>query len=165
LDFRSENRQNVEEMAQMGNPRSFYPLQGISTAPSNKVEESWILNDGYNVTLPFKKYFTAPDVPYTKELFDTRIMFSDVQQDDSFKNAYRIFQGLDYKDIERQYGAIVKLLPLGTNLFCVFEHGVAIIPINEKALLSTTTGQAIHMYGAGVLQNQVTAISPDYGSI
>ena len=165
LDFRSENRQNVEEMAQMGNPRSFYPLQGISTAPSNKIEESWILNDGYNVTLPFKKYFTAPDVPYTKELFDTRIMFSDVQQDDSFKNAYRIFQGLDYKDVERQYGAIVKLLPLGTNLFCVFEHGVAIIPINEKALLSTTTGQAIHMYGAGVLQNQVTAISPDYGSI
>ena len=85
--------------------------------------------------------------------------------EDDFRNAYRIFQGLSYKDIERQYGAIVKLLSLGANLFCVFEHGCAIIPINEKALIATSTGQAIHMYGSGVLQNQVTPISPDYGSI
>lgn len=165
LGLRAENRQNVEEMALMGNPRSFYPLSGLLTAPSGKVEESWLLNAGYSVTLPFKKYFTAPDVPYVKDIFDNRIMFSDVQIDDDFKNAYRIFQGLAYKDIERQYGAIVKLIPLGVNLFCVFEHGCAIIPINEKALISTNTGQAIHMYGAGVLQNQVTPISPDYGSI
>lgn len=165
LGLRAENRQNVEEMSLMGNPRSFYPLSGLLTAPSGKIEESWLLNGGYSSTLPFKKYFTAPDVPYIKDIFDNRIMFSDVQVDDNFRNSYRIFQGLAYKDIERQYGAIVKLLPLGVNLFCVFEHGCAIIPINEKALISTTTGQSIHMYGAGVLQNQVTCISPDYGSI
>ena len=63
LGLRAENRQNVEEMALMGNPRSFYPLSGLLTAPSGKVEESWLLNAGYSVTLPFKKYFTAPDVP------------------------------------------------------------------------------------------------------
>lgn len=165
LGLRSENRQNVEEMALMGNARSFYPLQGMTVAPVNKIPESELLNAGYSVTLPFKKYFTQPDVPYVKDIFDTRIMFSDVQVADDFRNAYRIFQGLDYKDIERQYGAIVKLLTLGSNLFCVFEHGCAIIPINEKALIATSTGQSIHMYGAGVLQNQVTPISPDYGSI
>lgn len=92
-------------------------------------------------------------------------MFSNVQVEDSFQNAYRIFQGLSYKDLDRQYGAIVKLLPWGVNLFCVFEHGLGIIPINEKALISTNTGQSIHMYGAGVLQNQITLISPDFGSI
>lgn len=92
-------------------------------------------------------------------------MFSNVQVEDSFQNAYRIFQGLSYKDLDRQYGAIVKLLPCGVNLFCVFEHGLGIIPINEKALISTNTGQSIHMYGAGVLQNQITLISPDFGSI
>lgn len=165
LGLRSENRQNVEEMALMGNARSFYPLQGMTVAPVNKIPESELLNAGYSVTLPFKKYFTQPDVPYVKDIFDTRIMFSDVQVAEDFRNAYRIFQGLDYKDIERQYGAIVKLLTLGSNLFCVFEHGCAIIPINEKALIATSTGQSIHMYGAGVLQNQVTPISPDYGSI
>lgn len=165
LGLRSENRQNVEEMALMGNPRSFYPLQGMTIAPSGKIQESELLNAGYSVTLPFKKYFTQPNVPYVKDIFDTRVMFSNVQIEDDFRNAYRIFQGLSYKDIERQYGAIVKLLSLGANLFCVFEHGCAIIPINEKALIATSTGQAIHMYGSGVLQNQVTPISPDYGSI
>lgn len=165
LGLRSENRQNVEEMALMGNARSFYPLQGITVSPVNKIPETEILNMGYSTTLPFKKYFTQPDVPYVRDIFDTRIMFSDVQIQDDFRNAYRIFQGLDYKDIERQYGAIVKLITLGANLFCVFEHGCAIIPINEKALIATNTGQSIHMYGAGVLQNQVTPISPDYGSI
>lgn len=149
----------------MGNARSFFPLQGMSTAPSGKIPESQLLNAGYSTSLPFKKYFTQPNVPYVKDIFDTRVMFSNVQIEDDFRNAYRIFQGLSYKDIERQYGAIVKLLSLGANLFCVFKHGCAIIPINEKALIATSTGQAIHMYGSGVLQNQVTPISPDYGSI
>lgn len=165
LGLRSEDRSHLEEMALMGNPRSFVPLQGVNVAPSNKIPETALLNAGYSSTLPYKKYFTAPDVPYVKDIFDTRIMFSNVQIEDDFRNAYRIFQGLSYKDIERQYGAIVKLLSLGANLFCVFEHGCAIIPINEKALIATSTGQAIHMYGSGVLQNQVTPISPDYGSI
>lgn len=165
LGLRAEDRSNLEEINLLGNTRSFYPLTGLITAPSGRIPESELLNDGYNVTLPFKRYFEAPDVPYIKDIFDTRIMFSDVQVEDNFRNSYRIFQGLDYKDVERQYGGIVKLLTLGTNLFCVFEHGCAIIPINEKALLSTNTGQSIHMYGAGVIQNQVTPISPDYGSI
>ena len=47
----------------------------------------------------------------------------------------------------------------------MFEHGIGVLPINEKALLATQSGQSIHMYGAGVLQNQVTVISPDFGSI
>lgn len=165
LGLRSEDTSYIDEMTLMGNPRGFYPLHGINTAPSSKIPESTLLNAGYSTTVPSKKYFTSPDVPYVKDVFDTRIMFSNVQVEDDFRNAYRIFQGLDYKDIERQYGAIVKLISYGTNLFCVFEHGCALIPINEKALIATTTGQSIHMYGAGVLQNQVTPISQDYGSI
>jgi hypothetical protein len=37
-------------------------------------------------------------------------MFSNVEVSADFKNGYRIFQGLSYKDIDRQYGGIVKLL-------------------------------------------------------
>jgi hypothetical protein len=31
--------------------------------------------------------------------------------------------------------------------------------------MSTTTGQSIHLYGAGVLQEQVSLITSDFGSI
>ena len=165
LGLRSIDYSHVDEQALMGNPRSFYPVSDISTNVSHKIEESYILNQGYGATVGHKREFAASNVPYIQELFDNRIYFSNVQAYGDFQNAYRIFQGLDYKDIERQYGAIVKLLPWNNNLLCVFEHGIGILPINEKALLATQSGQSIHMYGAGVLQNQVTVISPDFGSI
>lgn len=165
LGLRSQDPTNVDEQAIMGSPRTFFPLSVVSTETPTKIEESWLLNDGYNTTLGQKRNFALPNVPYIKDLFDNRIMFSNVQIDDDFRNAYRIFQGLSYKDIDRQYGAIVKLIPWGVHLFCVFEHGLGIIPINEKALIQTDTDQSIHMYGAGVIQNQITLISPDFGSI
>ena len=31
--------------------------------------------------------------------------------------------------------------------------------------MSTTTGQSIHLYGAGVLQSRVSVITPDFGTI
>ena len=169
LGLRSFDRSYVDEQALMGNPRGFYPVTGLSTKPSNKIEDSWILNDGYNSTVGKRNNIPAIDVPYIKDQFDNRIMFSNVQVDDDFKNAYRIFQGLSYKDIDRQYGAIVKLLPWSnnyeTNILCVFEHGIGIVPVNQQALMSTTTGQSVHLYGAGVLQSRVSVVTPDFGSI
>lgn len=46
----------------------------------------------------------------------------------------------------------------------MFEHGLSILPINEKALLQTTTEQTIHIYGHGVLPDQMSIVSQDYGS-
>ena len=165
LGLRAQDYTNVEEVALMGNPRSFYPISGYSTSVGTKMEESWKLNEGYSATVGKKRFLPVQDVPYTRDIFDTRVMFSNVQQDDAFQNAYRIFQGLSYKDMDRQYGGLIKLISWGTSLLAIFEHGITIIPVNEKALLSTTTGQSIHMYGVGVLQNQMSIISQDYGTI
>ena len=164
LSLRCIDPFQIEEQALMGNPRSFYPLQGISVKSSNKINESNLMNDGYNSLLGVKRNFTFDLVPYSKDVFDTRIMFSNIQVDGAFKNSYKVFQGLSYEDIDRQYGSITKIIPWGVNLFCVFEHGLAIIPVNEKALLQTTEGSNIHMYGAGVLQKQVVLISDCIGS-
>ena len=165
LSLRSIDPFQIDEQALMGNPRSFYPLQDISTKSSNKINESNLMNSGYNSLLGIKRNFTSDVIPYTKDVFDTRIMFSNIQVDGAFKNSYKVFQGLSYEDLDRQYGAITKIIPWGVNLFCVFEHGLAIIPVNEKALLQTTAGANIHMYGSGVLQKQVVLISDQYGSI
>lgn len=165
LGLRSEDTFNTSEMALMGNPRSFYPLYGISTATGMKIADSKLLNDGYNATVSRRRNTIKQDTPYDKNEFSTRILFSNVSVSDSFTNGYRTFQGLSYRDYTKQYGAIIKLLPWGNNLFCVFEHGLAIIPINEKALLQTTTEQTIHIYGHGVLPEQISIISQDFGSI
>lgn len=164
LGLRSQDYFNTDEYALMGNPRSFVPATDISTKSSTKILESALLNEGYNSTLGVRKNFAFEVLPYVKDEFDTRIMFSNVQVDGAFKNSYKVFQGLSYEDMDRQYGGLIKILPWENNILGIFEHAIAIIPVNEKALVQTTQGQNIHMYGAGVLQKQMTMISDMYGS-
>jgi hypothetical protein len=95
----------------MGNVRSFYPLSGMSVKSGAKIAESFVLNSGYNSLLGKKRYYKMLDVPYIRDIFDTRLMFSNIQTEDSYKNAYRIFQGLSFTDLDRQFGALVKILP------------------------------------------------------
>lgn len=165
LILRSEDTSNVSEIALMGNPRSFYPLVGASTSTGMKLEESHLLNTGYNATVGRKRNNLRQDVPFEKNEFSNRIMFSNISVTDSFTNGYRTFQGASYQDYTKQYGSIIKLVPWGNNLFCVFEHGIAIAPVNEKALMQTTTEQTIHIYGHGVLPEQLTIVSQDFGTL
>ena len=164
LNIRAIDTQRVDEMALFGSARTFYPYSSYTTSPSFKLPDSTLLNAGLNTTQTALPYAEVELVPYIKHLFNNRIAFSKLMQQGGFANGYRVFQGLSYQDIDNSYGAIVKLLPLGANLFCVFEHGCGIVPVNEKALIQTTTSQTVHMYGTGVIQPQVTVISQDYGS-
>lgn len=164
LGLRSVDSFHTDEMALLGSPRSFYPLNGASTATGNKMEESFLLSDGYSATVGEKRYNLLPDTPYSKSEFENRIMFSNVHIIDAFTNGYRTFQGLSYKDYDKQYGAITKLVAYGQNLFIVMEHGLGLVSVNPKALIQTTTGEAIHIYGHGVLPDEMTIISQDYGS-
>lgn len=109
IGLRSEDPNNVEEYALMGNPRSFAPKKH-SLKSSEKIDESKLFNLGYGATVGVRQNFKWNDVPYTRDVFDTRIMFSNVQENNSFKNAYRIFQGLSYQDVDNQYGSITKIL-------------------------------------------------------
>lgn len=165
LSVRSIDQLRTDEMALFGSYRSFYPHAAYTDSVAWKLPDSNLLNAGLSTTQTCLPHFEVELVPYVKHTFDNRIAFSEIQQQGGFQNGYRIFQGLSYQDIDSSYGAIVKLLPFGSNLFCVFEHGCGIVPVNEKALITTTTGQSIHMKGTGVLQSQVSVVSQDYGSI
>ena len=162
LGLRALDRFHVDEMALFGAPRSFYPLSGASA--TNKVGDSYLLNDGLSATVGRKRYKLMPDVPYSKSEFANRIMFSNVHITDAYTNGYRTFQGVSYKDYDKQYGAITKLISLGQNIFVVMEHGLGLVPVNPKALMQTTVGETIHIYGYGVLPDEMTIISQDYGS-
>ena len=165
LGLRSLDTFHTEEMALMGTPRTFHPLNSVSTSTGYKTEESFLLNDGLSATVGRKRYNLFPkNAPYSKSEFSNRIMFSNVHVTDAFTNGYRTFQGMSYKDYDKQYGAITKLISLGQNIFVVMEHGLGLVPVNPKALMQTTTGEAIHIYGYGVLPDEMTIISQDYGS-
>ena len=161
--YRAIDESHSSEMALTGKARSFFPLAAMSIKAESKIPDSTVVNVGYNSTTSDKTYFTLPDVPYIKNLFDNRIMFSDIHINDAFKNNYRVFQGLAYKDITSQYGAIVKMFEWRGDLLVVFENGVGLLGINERALIQGASGP-IFVKGAGVLPEQVQPLSTDYGS-
>lgn len=165
LNLRSEDQSYTEEISKYGQTRSFYPLRDASQKACYKVPESFLLNLGYSTTLPHIKYFRFDDtVPSVQTNFSNRIAYSNVKIPNAYINGYKIFEGLSYKDITDQYGSITKLEAIGNNLFCVFDHGCAIVPINEKALLSTQEGESIQIYGSNVIPETISIVSPDYGS-
>lgn len=164
LGLRSIDARDIDLLNKIGSKGSFYPISGLDTRATGKVPESQVLNEGYSVVLSRNLHTKWISTPYENWNFENRIAFSNVAATKMFTNGFRIFQGMAYQDIDKQFGQIIKLFPYGQNLLCIFEHGLAIIPINEKALLSTQEGLSIHLYGAGVLQEQVSVISPDYGS-
>lgn len=164
LQIRSEDTNDVVTAALVGTDRSFVPCQTLSVLNDYKQEESTLLNAGYSITVGRVRYSAPITIPYSKNEYSTRVMFSNKHVNDAFLNGYRTFQGLSYKDYDKQYGEIVKLLPWKESLICVMEHGITLIPVNEKALIQTTTDQTIHIYGHGVLPDTMTLISADYGS-
>lgn len=162
LCIRSLDESHINESSIMGNPRGFYPLQQATVEGSYKIANSYIINDGFRSTTGVRENFTQPDVPYLKNNFENRIIYSEVSVNDAFKNGYRVFNFTNFRDYSREYGSIVKLVELQGNLLCVFEHGVTLIPINEKNLVNgsrevfinsnnilPTTGQVLsNMYGS-----------------
>lgn len=164
LGLRAFDYSHEEEQSLLGSPRSFFPVNGGSTASGNKMPESLILNDGYSATVGEKRFNLFPDIPYQTSEFANRIIFSNVQVENAFTNGYRVFQGLSFKDYDKQYGEIVKLIPWDNNLLVVMEHGIGLVGVNEKALMQTNTADTIHIYGHGVLSDQMQIVSPDFGS-
>ena len=152
------------EEALTGNKRSFYPLSSFRVDGHGKIPESVMFNQGFNATTGERMNFLQPPVPYIKNIFQTRVIYSDIAQTDAFKNGFRVFKGISYVDYSNQYGGITKLVEWRGNLIIVFEHGVALAAVNEKALIPTDDGTQIAVGAVKPLATTPVMISTDFGS-
>lgn len=164
LNIRTLNGSNVDETSMTGHQRGFFPYLPMSTEGIYKTEESHIYNKGFSKSLSDRYNFQTPEVPYIKNWFGTRIMYSDIHINDAYKNGFRTFQGTHYRDYTREYGEITKLVSLESNLLCVFEHGVVLIPVNERALAGKSQGGNVYINTSNVLPENPKVISDMFGS-
>ena len=164
LSIRSLDESHIQESGIMGRARGFYPLQQASPDGGYKIPNSYVINDGFGATLSEKPYETQNDAIFLKNEFQNRIAYSDIAVNDAFLNGYRVFRGTHFRDYTKQYGAIVKLVELQGNLLCVFEHGVALIPINERALAAEGAGGEVYISNANVLPETIKILSDMYGT-
>lgn len=164
LCVRAVDESQVDEWAIFGNYRSFYPYGPMSAEGAYKIPEALCINKGFSKSTSERVNFEVPDVPAIKNDFTNRIAYSDIHVNDAFKNGYRVFKGTHYRDYPKTYGSIIKLIELQGNLVCVFEHGVALIPVNERAVAGEGSGGNIYINTSNVLPENPKIISDTFGS-
>lgn len=122
-------------------------------------------NSGQANTLSYRYNYIMPNVPYLKNEFDNRILYSDIFVNDAFKNGYRVFKSTQFQDYTREHGSIVSLKSFSGNILCVFEHGVALIPVNERVVSGEGAGGPAFINTANVLPLNPRMLSTNYGSM
>lgn len=164
LSLRSVDHSFASEEGITNKPRAFYPLYARNTSGENKVPESFVYNDGYSVTLSTRYNYEMPDVPAVKNVFVTRVMYSNVAINDAFRNGFRIFDMMNYRDYTLTYGALTKLIELKGSLIAIFEHGVCLIPVNERAVAGRGQGGNVFINTSNVLPENPLVLSDMFGS-
>ncbi len=164
LCLRAVDNSNTDEIALTGVSRSFYPNIPISTAGVYKIPESLCYNKGFQKSTSERVNFNEPETPAIKNDFTNRILYSDISVNDAFKNGYRTFQGTHYRDYTKAYGQIVKLVETNGSLLCVCEHGILLIPVNERTLAGKSEGGDIFINTSNVLPENPLVISDTFGS-
>ena len=131
LNIRTIDKSNIDEYVMCGNYRSFYPNYGQVASGSQKIPDSDQYNKGFSKSVSEKYYFEVPDVPYIKQEFQNRIVFSDIHINDAYKNGFRVLRTVNHKDYPMTYGSITKLIELKNALLIVFEHGIGLVAIDN----------------------------------
>ena len=165
VSMRDIDLMNPAEQSIFGKPRSFHPFQQMNTSGAFKLPDSNIINGAANVTLSKRYNFLLPNVPFLKNKFDTRILYSDLHITDAFTNGFRVFRGGKYRDYPKTYGALVALQELNGNLIAIMENGVLLIPVNERALAGEGAGGSVYINTSNVLPENPNVLSNTYGSI
>lgn len=164
LSMRTTDDSHYEENGLTGLSRGFYPLYSQSVTGESKIPESFVINSGNSITLGNKFNFLMADVPYLKDIFATRIMYSNIFINDSYRNGYRVYNLTHYRDYSTIYGGITKLIEFNGVIIAVFEHGVAVIPVNERALAGEGAGGEVFINTSNVLPENPKMLNSNFGS-
>ena len=164
LSIRALDISQVSEASLVGHPRTFYPHDDMNVGGSYKIPEALTYNNGFQKSVSEYWNILVPDVPYLQDKFTNRIAYSDISITNSFKNGFRIFKNGNYRDYNMEYGAITKIIEFFGNIICVFEHGIAKIPVNERVTAGSGSGGDVFINTSNVLPQNPLMLSNQIGS-
>lgn len=163
ISIRSIDDTNASEIALTGNTRAFAPYRNEDTSGSNKIPDSYFINEGFSQSLGQRIYFTKANVPYIRNNFTNQIAYSEIGVNDGYQNGLRIFKLGNNRNYNTEYGQIVKLVTLGSQLIVVFEHGICSLQVDESQAIKQIQSDNIINVG-NILPENPSVISDTYGS-
>ena len=161
LALRDVDHNQATEEAKFNKKRSFYPLEGMDI--KNKLPDSNVINGAAKKSIHKNAYPAYKTVPFYKQEYFNRIYWSKPNTSDAFVNSYRMIYTDQYKEYNKEFGDITKILPLGNSLFVCFDHGMGIVPVDRS--IKTETEASPYLASRNVLPAQVTTLSKDFGSM
>ena len=164
LSLRSTDPYVPAEVGLTGHKRAFYPYMPITTLGSYKIPESALINAGLNVSLGNQNHIECPDIPSILHNFHTRVLYSDISVQNSFKNGYRVFRDLHYQDYTSAHGQLVSLIEKAGDIFCVFEHATGYLAITASQLAADQKNATVFITTANVLPDTPYFLNSEFGS-
>ena len=161
LALRDVDHNQATEEAKFNKKRSFYPLEDMDI--KNKLPDSNVINEATKKTIHKNNYPAYKTVPFYKQEYFNRIYWSKPNTSDTFVNSYRMIYTDQYKEYNKEFGDITKILPLGNSLFVCFDHGMGTVPVDRS--IKTETEASPYLASRNVLPAQVTTLSKDFGSM
>lgn len=161
LAFRDVDMSRPTEEASHNHKRTFYPYEG-----QNKelhLPESQTVNGGAKKSISTNGLALYPSVPYIKQEFFNRIYWSKPTTTQTIANGYRLVYSEQYKEYNKEYGAITKIIPQRGTLLVVFQHGIGQLQIDATPKSELETSQ--YVASKAVLNTNLSIISDMYGSM
>lgn len=156
LALRDIDYSNATEQASFNRKRSFYPLDKMDI--HNPLRDSNVINQATAISLPHKRYYGMPNVPFIKQEFFTRVINSLRDSANSITNEFKVMLESAYRDYTKTYGSITKLMPLASKMLVVFQHGLGILALNDSMSNAENALQYLPVELSMV-------VSPTYGSM
>ena len=162
--LRTEDNTQPKDIILYSQARSFYPVRSEDDLRDTTQKESANYNFGYNDNVHDKIFLALNNrAPSFNTNFSNRVMVSSPSVSGSFTNGYIDFTGLNFRDYNKQLGQIIKLITHNNEVYCIFEQGVGVIPVNQRTMMSEENG-GVFIDNAQVLAPKMQILSTEYGS-
>lgn len=161
IALRDVDFSQATEEASFNRKRGFYPLEKMDIG--NKLPESNVINGAAKKTIHKNSYPVYKTVPFRKQEYFNRIYWSKPNTADAFLNSYRMVYADQFKEYNKEFGDITKILPINNNLLVVFDHGIGILPVDRS--IKNEIEASPYLASRNVLPAQVSTLTSDYGSM
>lgn len=148
---------------------TFYPLESASDpivyAAENKAMESYRYNSGYSKILSHQPVVGYDNqMPFRAREFPTRIWFTDEHTVGEIQDAWNMTELTSHRDFDDSSGSILRLFSGRGKFYSVYEHGVKMHFVNERAIKEgTSEGDIVLGTQSDVLSPKAYNVSEDVG--
>ena len=109
-------------------------------------------NPVYSETSGSKEYYPKPTNFTENVSFPTRVYKSNVKINGETTDSWLQFLPNNYKDIDNQFGDLTRLYNHNNTVYFFQKKGFGVIPVNDREVISTSTGSSTVIGTGGVLE-------------